>query len=189
MTTSRGLTPSQTVGPFFHFALTPSGDRIDALVESDLTGPSVAGTAIVVSGTVTDGAGAPVPDAMIEIWQADGNGVLPGSAGSNSGFTGFGRAATGPDGRYSFRTVRPGRVGGQAPHIVVGVFARGLTRRLMTRLYFPDEPANAGDAVLAIVPPERRGTLVATAETGTGDPAYGFDIRLQGDRETVFFEA
>jgi protocatechuate 3,4-dioxygenase alpha subunit len=189
MAIERGITPSQTVGPFFHFALTPAGDRIDPLAGSDLSGPTVAGTPIRVVGRLTDGAGDPVPDGLIEIWQADGNGVMPGAGRSNSGFAGFGRAPTGPDGSFAFRTVRPGAVDGQAPHIVVGVFGRGLTRRLMTRLYFAGDSSNDRDPVLALVPPLRRATLLAEPEAGGDPPAWRFDIRLQGDRETVFFEA
>jgi protocatechuate 3,4-dioxygenase alpha subunit len=191
--TDRGVTPSQTVGPFFAFALTP-GDAYEypALVTNDLRTGDVAGEQMTIVGRVLDGAGDPVPDAMIEIWQADGSGRYPQTdARRNTGFLGFGRSATGKDGAYSFLTVKPGRVAGpggvlQAPHIDVGVFARGLLKRLFTRIYFPDDPANASDPVLALVPADRHRSLIAARDSSG---AYVFDIRLQGDNETVFFEA
>jgi protocatechuate 3,4-dioxygenase alpha subunit len=191
--TNRGITPSQTVGPFFAFSLTP-GDAYDyrELVTNDLRTEDAVGEPVRIVGRVLDGAGDPVPDAMIEIWQADGSGRYPTSdARPNTAFLGFGRSATGSDGAYSFLTVKPGRVLGpdgnqQAPHVNVGVFARGLLKRLFTRIYFPDHPANVSDPVLALVPADRRRSLIA-ARNSSG--AYVFDIRLQGDNETVFFEA
>lgn len=184
----RPITPSQTVGPFFAYCLTPRDYGIAPLVEADLVGPGAIGAPIRIEGRVVDGEDAPVPDAMIEIWQADGAGRYPTSA-DNSGFGGFGRAGTDAQGRFAFATIKPGPVPGpdgamQAPHIAVSVFARGLLTRLVTRIYFPDEPANEEDPILARVPQERRGTLVARA----GEDAYLFDIRLQGRDETVFFE-
>jgi protocatechuate 3,4-dioxygenase alpha subunit len=133
---------------------------------------------------------------MIELWQADGEGRYPGHdpALSNARFKGFGRCETDAEGRFSFRTVKPAGVPGpngatQAPHIDVGVFARGILRRLFTRLYFEGEAANAKDPILALVPEDARATLIARREGGSGEPVYRFDIRLQGEGETVFFEA
>ncbi|MGJ3265699.1 MAG: protocatechuate 3,4-dioxygenase subunit alpha, partial [Salinarimonas sp.] len=140
-------------------------------------------------GGVPAGAGAPVRDAMCESWQADGGGRYPEAPG-NAAFRGFGRAETDVDGRFVFVTVKPGSVlgpdgGTQAPHIAVSVFARGLLNRLATRIYFADEPANADDPVLAHVPAERRETLIARA---VSQGVFAFDVRLQGEGETVFFE-
>ncbi|MGI5128535.1 protocatechuate 3,4-dioxygenase subunit alpha [Pseudonocardia sp. CA-107938] len=177
-----GLTPSQTVGPFLSIGLTWPGRHL--VVPEDAPG------AITITGVVTDGAGAPLPDAVVETWQADPEGRFdhpddPRGA-SGTGFTGFGRALTEPDGSYRIVTVKPGAIGdGQAPHIDVSVLARGLLDRVVTRIYFPDEEtANAADPVLAAVPEERRHTLVAVAE---GPGVLRFDVRLQGDGETVFF--
>jgi protocatechuate 3,4-dioxygenase alpha subunit len=181
-------TPSQTVGPFFSIGL-PFDD-----------GPFVVpeGTpgSIRIGGTVHDGDGALVPDHLIETWQADPEGRFAdlhghgGDASSVDGFRGFGRCGHEQgDGTYEILTVKPGRVPGpdgalQAPHIDVSVFARGLLHRLVTRLYFADEPgANAQDPVLGSVPEARRGTLLAAPIDG----GYRFDIRLQGEDETVFF--
>lgn len=193
-----GITPSQTVGPFFSYALTPLGRyRLDDLVTDDLRTPDAVGEPIVIEGRLLDGDGEPVADGLIEVWQADGSGryARPANArGPNALFRGFGRAATDANGRFRFRTVKPGRVPGpkgadQAPHLDVAVFARGLLRQLVTRIYFADESANADDPILALVPPERRGTLIAARTEGGAEAVYGFDIRLQGDGETVFFEA
>ncbi len=191
-----GLMPSQTVGPFFAYALTPTAYDYAGLAGPDLRTDDVAGAPIVVTGRVIDGGGDPVPDAMIEIWQADGEGRYPGvsEALANTRFKGFGRSET-HEGIYRFTTVKPGRVAGptgtdQAPHINVGVFARGVTRRLFTRIYFEDETANQTDPVLALVPDDRRATLIARLDgSEDGLPRYVLDIRLQGDDETVFFEA
>ena len=168
-------TPSQTVGPFLSIGL-PWADGPE-VVEDGTPG------AFWVRGTVTDGNGAVIPDALVETWQADAAGQFGG------GFRGFGRCPTGDDGRYGIRTVKPGVVpapggGTQAPHLDVSVFARGLLNRVVTRVYFADEPANATDPVLSGVPAERRDTLIAVPD---GD-GYRFDIRLQGTDETVFFE-
>lgn len=159
-------TPSQTVGPFFGFALPFAGDH--AAAEQGAPG------SVRIEGQVRDGEGAPVPDALIEVWQDDS----------------FGRCRTDPEGAFSFVVRKPGPVGGaggrvQAPHLHVNVFARGLLRHLLTRLYFPDEQAaNAGDPVLAsIEDPRARSTLVARDDGGV----LRFDINLQGEQETVFF--
>jgi protocatechuate 3,4-dioxygenase alpha subunit len=179
-------TPSQTVGPFFHFAL----DGGEQLVGDGEPG------ALRVEGTVFDGAGDPVPDAMVELWQANRHGRYAHPADDRDelplepGFTGFGRSLTDPAGRFRFVTVKPGRVPGgdgqpQAPHLELAVFARGLLRQVITRMYFPDEAeANASDPVLASIDdPDRRATLVARAEDGM----LAFDVRLQGERATVLF--
>ena len=158
-------TPSQTVGPFFSFGLC---ERQNADLVAD-------GTRIV--GCVYDGAGEPVPDAMVEIWQADAEGRYQGDFG-------WGRSGTDAEGRFAFTTVKPGAVDGQAPHLVVLVFARGLLKPVLTRMYFPDEAdANAHDTVLGAVSEEQRTTLVARAR----DDALEFDVHLQGDRQTAFF--
>jgi protocatechuate 3,4-dioxygenase alpha subunit len=174
--TAAGPTPSQTIGPFFRFGM----DWMDA---ENLLPPETAG-AVNLSGRVTDGAGVPVPDAAVEIWQADTAGrFVPDS---EPGWTGFGRSLTDSAGAFRFTTVKPGPVDAeQAPHVDVSVFARGLLQRLVTRIYFPDEAAaNQADPVLrSIQDPAARATLVATGE-GEG---LRFDIRLQGDRETAFF--
>lgn len=164
-----GLTPSQTVGPFFGFALPwPAGPHA---VAADAAG------AIRIRGRVLDGAGAGVPDALVETWQTD-----PPTTDTFGGFT---RTPTDEEGRYELVTLKPGSVGGQAPHIDVSVFARGLLDRVVTRIYFADEAqANATDPVLASVVDERaRATLIADGDAD----GYVFDIRLQGEHETVFF--
>ena len=189
-----GLTPSQTVGPFFAYGLTPNGKYSwnDAFTNNLLT-PDVSGERIRIEGFVYDGDGANVPDAMLEIWQADAQGRFSdpqdSRAQSNASFKGFGRCGTGPNG-YSFETIKPGAVPGlngnnQAPHIVLAIFGRGMTMQSMTRIYFDDEPANAGDEVMALVPEDRRATLIAKK---TAPGVYRFDIYLQGDNETVFFD-
>lgn len=180
-------TPSQTVGPYFAIGL-PWGDGPSA-APADTPG------AIRISGVVFDGAGIPVPDALIETWQADPDGRFAdlhayGEQSKLAGFRGFARCGQEDgDGSFEIVTVKPGRVPGpgdtlQAPHIDVSVFARGMLNRCVTRVYFADEPdANASDVVLMSVPAERRGTLVAAAVEG----GYRFDIHLQGPSETVFF--
>ncbi|MEQ9691941.1 MAG: protocatechuate 3,4-dioxygenase subunit alpha [Bauldia litoralis] len=191
-----GLMPSQTIGPFFAYALTPTAYDYAALAGNDLRTDDAVGQPIIVTGRVFDGGGDLVPDAMIEIWQADGEGRYPGvsEALANTRFKGFGRSET-LEGIYRFNTVKPGRITGpegsdQAPHINVGLFARGVNRRLFTRIYFEDESANQTDAVLALVPDERSATLIARRDgTEDGLPRYVLDIRLQGEDETVFFEA
>jgi protocatechuate 3,4-dioxygenase, alpha subunit len=195
-----GITPFQTVGPFFHYALTPEDYAFEAVFTNDLTTPAMRGQRITLTGCILDGENSPVPDAMVEIWQADADGRYAGPedrASRNDGFTGFGRCATAKDGTYSFQTVRPGAVQstGQgtdeaqinAPHINVHVFARGMLLPLHTRVYFPDEPANASDLVLGLVTDtQARATLIAK---DSGGSAFRFDIRLHGAGETVFFSA
>ncbi|WP_027008074.1 protocatechuate 3,4-dioxygenase subunit alpha [Conexibacter woesei] len=166
-------TPSQTVGPYFSIGLPWDGGP-------DAVAPDDAG-ALTIGGVVYDGAGTAIPDAMIETWQADASGAW----GTRDGFRGFARVGTDDDGRWAIRTVKPGAAEGAAPFIEVSVFARGLLHRCVTRIYFGDEEAaNREDAVLASVPAERRDTLLATPT----DDGYRFDIHLQGDGETVFFD-
>jgi protocatechuate 3,4-dioxygenase alpha subunit len=170
-------TPSQTIGPFFAPALGPG--------RTDLT---QGGEGIVIAGRVLDGDGQPVPDAMLEIWQADAQGRYGGD-----GFFGFGRALTDGQGGYRFTTVKPGRVQGpggtlQAPHVCLTIFARGLLRQLSTRIYFDGDAANEADPVLAsISDPAARRTLLARSEDGPRR-SYRFDIILQGENETAFFD-
>jgi protocatechuate 3,4-dioxygenase alpha subunit len=181
-------TPSQTVGPFFYDALIAEGRNINPALAQD----GARGQRIVITGSVLDGDGALVPDAMIEIWQADADGIYnhpadPNHAQADPRFLGFGRSDTRDNGRYSFTTVKPGRVGDQAPHVNVHVFSRGMLIHAHTRLYFSDEPSNASDPVLALVPAERRRTLIAQLQPDSGLPTYCCDIVLQGADETVFF--
>lgn len=196
-----GPTPSQTVGPFFAYALTPHAYDFPELVTGDLLagaeGATVAGERITITGRLFDGEGNIIPDAMIELWQADGEGRLAGhdAALSNSSFRGFGRVECQKDGRFTFETVKPGALpapegGNQAPHVNIGIFARGLLNRLFTRFYFSDDAAaHGGDPVLALVPADCRATLIATRGSEGGKAVYSLDIHLGGDAETVFFEA
>ncbi|MDX2158686.1 MAG: protocatechuate 3,4-dioxygenase subunit alpha [Hyphomicrobiaceae bacterium] len=184
-------TPSQTAGPFFHYMLTPeqSGYDYKSLAGTRVADETVPGHRIRISGTVVDGLGQPLADALVELWQADAQGRYAHPAdgrSSNATFTGFGRCAADDKGVYAFDTVKPGAIGdGQAPHVTLIVFARGGQNHLYTRLYFEDEvAANATDPVLQSVPEDRRATLVARKEAG----GYRLDIRLQGDDETVFFD-
>ena len=194
---SKGQTPSQTVGPYFAYGLTPEqyGYPLASIASSDLRTPDVAGQEIRIEGRVLDGEGAPINDAMIEIWQADGQGRYAHPTdprGSNIGFKGFGRCGTGTDpaNRFVFETVKPGSVDGkQAPHVSVIVFMRGLLSHAYTRLYFSDEAAaNAADPVLRSVPEARRASLIAKREDTASGPVYRFDIHMQGDAETIFFD-
>ena len=158
-------TPPQTVGPFFSIGL-PWDDGPEVVARGS-------DGAIVLRGTVYDGDGAPVPDAIVETWQAPGDGCR-----------GFGRCPTDSEGRWEIVTRKPAAEGGEAPHVAVAVFARGLLDRVPTRIYFGDEEqANAADPLLSSLDPERRATLIAAPEDG----GYRLDIHLQGDRETVFF--
>jgi protocatechuate 3,4-dioxygenase alpha subunit len=183
-------TPSQTVGPFY-------GIGFSWLERTDLTDGAEDGTRVSVSGRVLDGDDKPVPDAVIEIWQADADGryTHPEDAFERVGresFFGFGRVPVNEAGEFRFATVKPGCVPGpnattQAPHLVISIFMRGLLRRLVTRMYFPGKAANETDAVLGLVPVERRHTLVARPDGGD-ERSLRWDIHLQGDSETVFFE-
>jgi len=182
-------TPSQTVGPFFHVGLADKSSL------GRLVRPDTKGERIRLQVRVLDGNGVPVPDALVELWQADADGIYVRPADSSTAlaphaFCGFGRLATGEDGACVFETIRPGRVpnaqgGLQASHINVCVFARGLLRQLYTRMYFAGDADLEKDAILALVPGDRRHTLMA--QSGGGEQ-WSFDIRLQGDGETVFFD-
>jgi protocatechuate 3,4-dioxygenase, alpha subunit len=184
-------TPSQTIGPFFDYALPYEFGPY-------LVGENTDGERITIEGRITDGDGQPVTDALVEIWQANSHGGYRHPEDTreekelDQGFDGFGRAPTDAHGVFRFTTVKPGPVPGlgnhmQAPHVNIGILARGLLKRLATRLYFADEAAmNAADPVLNLVPSERRGTLIADR---LGDKAvYRLDIVLQGANETVFFD-
>jgi protocatechuate 3,4-dioxygenase alpha subunit len=180
----KGTTPSQTVGPFFSLGL-PWED-------GPFVVPEGSEGAIRIRGRVLDGAGDPVPDALVETWQADPAGRFPhpdDPRGPAHGFRGFGRCPTGADGAWEIVTLKPGPVPGlngavQAPHLAVSLFARGLLDRVVARIYFGDEPAaTAADPELALLDGERRASLIAAPADG----GYEIDFRLQGDRETAFF--
>jgi protocatechuate 3,4-dioxygenase, alpha subunit len=189
-------TPSQTVGPFFHVNLTTAANCVRCIAS-----PQAKGDRVWLRCRVLDGAGQPVPDAMIEIWQADSDGryysadvhdiSVQGSA-SDPGWRGFGRLATDEDGSCEFETIRPGRVPGpggisQAPHLEVAIFARGMLRQIFTRIYFSADPANHEDPVLQLVPEDRRETLMAHPDSER-PRKWRFDVHLQGEQETVFFD-
>jgi len=200
------ITPSQTVGPFFAYGLTPTGRchwdpngtySWKETVGDNLVTPDAAGQKIHVEGRIIDGDGKPINDAMIEIWQADAQGRYASrgdtNARPNTQFKGFGRSATDKEGVFGFDTIKPGSVPGpggkpQAPHIMFCIFSRGMLRQVYTRMYFADEAANAADPILALVPADRRDTLLARKEMRGDLPVYRFDIRVQGENETVFFE-
>jgi protocatechuate 3,4-dioxygenase alpha subunit len=191
------ITPSATVGPYFLIGLGPSQFGGKDTILNSLVTPDASGERIRIEGRVLDGDGVPIPDAAVEIWQADAAGryAHPVDQRSlpNSAFRGFGRAPTDGEGRYWFETIKPGIVPGpdgkpQAPHIAVNVFARGLLKHVTTRIYFSDEQGNVSDPVLTLVPADRRSTLIARRDK-SAQPVYRFDIRLQGDGETVFFAA
>lgn len=196
----QGQTPSQTIGPFFSFGMVFGGENV-------LVNEETAGERILIEGRVLDGEGEPVLDALVEIWQADANGIYghPADARHEQAdphFRGFGRSETTDEGRFWFKTVRPGPVPWeeeerqfskllpeQAPHINVIVFARGMLMHAVTRIYFEDELTNEKDPVLASAPEGRRHTLLARREQSPeGMARYCFDIVLQGEGETVFFD-
>jgi protocatechuate 3,4-dioxygenase alpha subunit len=170
-------TTSRTVGPYLHIGMT-------WLITESLVRAGVAGERVTIQGRVLDGEGKPVNDASVEIWQANARGKY-----GARGFRGFGRSNTDAKGRFRFKTIKPGRVPGpegtlQAPHIAVNLFMRGQLKQLVTRIYFPDEPANAVDPVLALVPAARRQTLIAKRK----GKALEWNVNLQGRAETVFFD-
>lgn len=180
----------QTVGPYFQIGLR-------WLYANNLAGKGVSGEKIEIAGRVLDGDGQPIPDAMIEIWQANAHGKYAHpddhqEKATEPNFQGFGRIPTDENGRFHFTTIKPGRVPGpdgklQAPHIAVSVFMRGLLRRLITRIYFPDDPDNQGDFALNLVEPSRRSTLIAR-KSPAGASQLEWNIVTQGPEETVFFD-
>ena len=178
------LTPFQPTGPYPQVMLDlPTGAGIP------LDG-SARGQHIVIHGTLRDGAGKPFFDAMVETWQADAAGHYahpadPAASQADPAFWGYQRVATDSDGCFRLWTIKPGAVGDQAPHILVALYGGGILYRYVTRLYFDDEPRNDADPILAMVPSDRRQTLLARRE---GTDTYRFDIRLQGEDETVFFD-
>lgn len=193
---------SQTAGPYVHIGLAPGAAGFDIYKQElghDITGPNAKGKRIRVEGRVIDGMGAPIKDVLIEVWQAntDGHYAHPEGGGPvEDGFRGWGRVISDFEtGAWGFETVKPGRtrgrnVGTQAPHLNLWIVARGINIGLNTRMYFGDETeANAADPVLNLIEWEhRRATLVAERMEEDGTPVYRFDIRLQGDNETVFFD-
>ena len=188
-------TPSQTLGPFFAYGLTPEqyGYAHRGIAVNAIAAPGVPGEHVRIEGRIFDGAGAPIDDAMIEIWQADGDGRYAGADRDEEGaaaFTGFGRCGSDDEGGFWFATIKPGAIGdGQAPHIGVIVQARGILNHAFTRIYFADEvEANGADPVLQSVPKDRRHTLTAVRSETPAGPVYGFDIHMQGNDETVFFD-
>ncbi len=183
-------TPSQTVGPFFSIGFA-------WLERADLTEGASGEPKVSIHGRVLDGDEKPVPDAVLEIWQADADGRYAHEEDARERmaagkFFGFGRVPVNDRGEFFFTTIKPGGVRGrdgthQAPHLLVAVFMRGLLKGLITRIYFPDDPANGTDDVLSLVPVGRRGTLIARAESEPGKTLV-WDVHLQGDDETVFFD-
>ena len=181
-------TGNQTVGPYLHIGL-------NWLVTENIAGPGIAGERFAIQGRVLDGDGAGVADAMIEIWQTNAHGKYAHPEDKQKkplerGFKGFGRVPTDSKGMFKFTTIKPGSVPGpggriQAPHLLVSVFMRGLLKHLATRIYFPDEPANAKDPVLKLVPSNRRVTLIAKRKSKN---KLEWDVVLQGKSETIFFE-
>lgn len=182
-------TTSQTVGPFFRIGLR-------WLNQDNLAAAGVSGERVTIQGRVLDGDGVGVPDAFLEIWQANAHGKYAHPDDTQKkilepGFSGYGRVPVNREGMFRFTTIKPGPVPGpggkeQAPHLLIAVFMRGLLRRLTTRMYFPDDPRNAADYILSLVEPERRGTLIAARNT---QPAVlEWNVRLHGGDETVFFD-
>jgi protocatechuate 3,4-dioxygenase alpha subunit len=183
-------TTSQTVGPYFKIGL-------QWLNCDNLVGDDVSGERVTIQGQVFDGDGAPVPDAILEIWQANAHGKYDHPEDTQDkplepGFKGYGRVPVSPQGSFRFATIKPGPVPGpkgreQAPHLLVSIFMRGVLRRMVTRIYFPDEPRNAADFVLNLVEPARRSTLIARKSAGAAGTLY-WNVVLQGPEETVFFD-
>jgi protocatechuate 3,4-dioxygenase alpha subunit len=179
---------SQTIGPYLRIGL-------EWMQIEDLAPPGIAGQRVRLEGRLLDGEGQPVNDAAVELWQANSHGKYASSEDAQekpveAAFRGYGRSLTDDAGRFRFRTIMPGRVPGpdgrlQAPHLLITIFMRGLLKQLVTRVYFPDEPSNAEDPILNLVPAERRATLVARK---AGEGALEWNVILQGKNETVFFD-
>jgi protocatechuate 3,4-dioxygenase, alpha subunit len=184
-----GVSGFQTLGPYFELLLR-------SRTEMEMVSADTRGERVTIEGILYDGAGSPIPDGFVEIWQADAEGRYahpddPRRESADSSFCGYGWRHTSADGGFRFDTIKPGAVPGpdgraQAPHIMVSVMARGILTRFITRLYFEGDPANAQDPILRFVPDARRQTLMARP---AGGGHYRFDIRLQGQDETVFFDA
>ena len=179
-------TASQTVGPYFRIGL------IYGNSQNILVNEKTSGERIVITGKVVDGDGEPIPDAMVEIWQPDANGIFnhpedPLHDQADPHFRGFGRAENRNEGIYRLETIKPGSRDNAAPYINMNVFARGMLIHAMTRIYFSDEAANAADSVLNGIEESRRRTLIADRQETGGKVIYHFDINMQGDKETVFF--
>ncbi len=183
-------TTSQTVGPFFKIGF-------EWQYRDNLVGEGVSGERVTIQGRVFDGDGVPVPDAILEIWQANAHGKYDHPEDTQNkplepGFKGYGRVPVTPDGMFRVATIKPGPVPGpngreQAPHLVISVFMRGVLRRMVTRMYFPDEPGNASDPILNLVEPARRSTLIAKKTAGAPG-TLEWNVVLQGAEETVFFD-
>ena len=175
---------SQTAGPYVHIGFAK-------LYRSEIAPAGVPGERITVVGRLVDGDGTPMNDAVVEIWQADAQGryAHPEGGAAKGPFLGFGRVPTDREGRFRFTSIKPGRVPArdgalQAPHLAIAIFSRGLLKQLTTRMYFPDDPANAGDPLLYLVPAERRHTLVARRNGNE----LAWNVMLQGEAETVFLD-
>lgn len=179
---------SQTIGPYLRIGM-------EWMVIEDLAPQGLQGERISIEGRLVDGDGKPVSDAAVEIWQANSQGKYASPEDGQDkplapGFRGYGRSLTDESGQFRFRTILPGRVPGpdgklQAPHLLVTIFMRGLLKQLLTRMYFPDDPANADDPILVLVPAARRGTLIARRK---GEGAVEWTVALQGKNETAFFD-
>src|SRR5271154_6624087 len=183
-------TTSQTVGPFFKIGL-------EWLNRDNLIGEGVSGDRVTIQGRIFDGEGVPVPDAIVEIWQANAHGKYAHPEDTQDkplepGFRGYGRVTASSDGLFRFATIKPGPVPGpsgteQAPHLAISIFMRGLLKRLVTRMYFPDDARNESDPILNLVDPARRSTLIANTTAGSRG-ALEWNVVLQGPGETVFFD-
>lgn len=183
-------TTSQTVGPFFRIGL-------EWLHRDNLVGEGVSGERVTIQGRIFDGDGNPVPDAVLEVWQANSHGKYAHPEDTQEkpiepGFSGYGRLFVSRQGLFRFATIKPGPVPGpdgneQAPHLAISLFMRGILKRLVTRMYFPNDALNAGDPILNLVEPSRRGTLVARKTAG-GVGTLEWNVILQGPDETVFFD-
>lgn len=187
---SLNMTTWQTVGPFFRIGL-------ERLFQTDIAGVEAAGERIAIEGRLLDGDGNAIPDAVIEVWQANAHGKYAHPADTQdkpleAGFRGFGRMPTDEQGCFRFTTIKPGSVPApndmtQAPHLVIGVMMRGLLRGLVTRAYFPGEPLNASDCILNCIEPARVSTLILAGSSEHAN-LYTWQIHMQGDRETVFLD-
>ena len=196
-----GITPSQTIGPFAAFSLTPTEPgkvqyAWKQLVGNNVVTSDVDGERIRIEGQMFDGAGKPIDGILFETWQADSKGRYAhprDGRATNSSFVGFGRVETDARGCFTLETIKPGAVPGpggvmQAPHILVAVHMRGILTHLYSRIYFSDEASNATDPILKLVPADRRDTLIAKRQPGGDGAVYKIDFQIQGDRETVFFD-